>query len=242
MDKAKPKFQIFRQNDRDSAAAEAGENLNLFLTENRKLPVLLLLSAGSALNILEYVGESVLGANLTVSMLDERFSQDPATNNFAQLQKTDFYALAFEAEASFFGSLPRNGESKEDLGKRLEKNLKTWRSENPGGLIVATLGMGRDGHTAGILPYSESPDEFKRLFEGDAWVTAYNAGDKNKFADRVTATLTFFKQLDMGLALVCGPEKQEKFKELLSGREKTADLPALGWHEAKSIKIFTDIH
>lgn len=246
----KNSFQIFRQPDPQSAAAEAGEHLNLFLAENTKLPILLMLSGGSALSIINYVGPTVLGANLSISLLDERFSQDPevnpvqqvyGVNNFLQFQKTDFYKDAFEAEASFFGTLPRNGESMEDLRQRWDKNLKTWRAENPNGLIVATLGMGPDGHTAGIFPFPEDSDKFDHLFNSQAWTVAYSATGKNKYPERVTTSLTFLKKINAGFALVCGKEKQEKFAQLTLGKTKTAVLPAAVWHEIKNLKVYTDL-
>src|SRR4051812_39427929 len=107
-------FKIFTQSDKESAAAEAGEHLNQFLLENKKQPILLVLSGGSSFALLDYVGKNTLGENLHISMLDERFSQDPAINNFSQFQKTDFYTDALNADASFFGTLPRDGETKED--------------------------------------------------------------------------------------------------------------------------------
>lgn len=253
-------FQIFRQPNPQSAAAEAGEHLNAILAENKKLPVLLMLSGGSALSMVNYVGESVFGANLSISMLDERFTPlevgrpkgvrcpdatsgqtSNGVNNFLQLQKTDFYKDAFEAEASFFGTLPRAGESMEDLRQRWDKNLKTWRKENPKGLIVATLGLGQDGHTAGILPFPEDHEKFNSLFNGQAWTVAYNAAGKNIHPQRVTATLTFLKMLDAGFAFVAGKEKQEKFDQLTSGKIKAAELPAAVWREMKNVKIFTDL-
>jgi len=235
------KLQIFKQPDAQSAVAEAGEHLNAFLAENKKLPVLLMLSGGSALSIIDYVGPTVLGANLTVSMLDERFSLDPGINNFLQFQKTDFYKDAFEAEASFFGTVPRAGETMEDLRQRWEKNLKTWRAENPAGLIVATLGLGQDGHTAGIFPFPEDPAKFDQLFNGEEWTVAYNAEGKNKYPERVTTTLAFLKMIDAGFALVCGIQKQEKFEQLTLGKTKAADLPAAVWYEIKNVRVFTDL-
>jgi 6-phosphogluconolactonase/glucosamine-6-phosphate isomerase/deaminase len=239
------KFQIFKQPDSASSAAEAGENLNAFLTENIKLPVLLMLSGGSGLSIsiIDYVGRVALGANLTISMLDERFSQDPQINNFLQLQKTDFYKDAFEAEASFFGTLPRSGETMDDLRQRWDKNLKTWRAENPRGLIAATLGMGPDGHTAGILPFPEDPIKFESMFGGEAWTAAYDAGNKNQHPQRVTSTLTFLKMVGFGFAFVAGRDKQEKFDLLISrgAKTKTAELPAAIWHKMKSVKVFTEL-
>ena len=68
-------------------------------------------------------------------MLDERFSMDTSVNNFAQMQKLDFYNVALEAECSFFGTLARAGETAEDLRKRWDTNLKKWHEENGSGQI-----------------------------------------------------------------------------------------------------------
>lgn len=233
-------MEIYRQPDKKSAAAEAGEYLNKLLTDSKAKPVLLMLSAGSALSVLDYVGKNALGQNLTVSMLDERFSQDPSVNNFEQLQKTNFYKDALEAEASFFGTLPRNKDTMQTLVQRWEKNLRNWRAENPKGIIIATLGMGADGHTAGILPFADA-DDFQQLFENPAWITAYNAGDKNPFKERTTASVTFLKMVDIGLAFVCGAEKKAKLEDVVAKKGELNKLPALAWHEIKNLKIFTDI-
>ena len=117
-------IQILKQADKESAAAEAGEYLNNFLVENKKTPILLLLSGGSAFSILDYIGQAALGDNLTVTDLDERFSADPEINNFSQLQKHDFYQLALDADVSFFGTLPRPNETIGQLKERWETNLK----------------------------------------------------------------------------------------------------------------------
>ena len=241
MIKTHKNLEIFRQNDKNSAAAEAGEYLNAALAENKKSPILLLLSGGSALNILEYVGESALGANLSITMLDERFSEDANINNFAQLQKSDFYKDAFNVEASFFGTLPRPGETAENLRTRWDKNFKNWREENPTGLIIATLGMGADGHTAGIFSFPEDPDKFQKLFLSENWTVAYNTDNKNKFPERLTTTLTFLKLIDFGFAYVCGADKKDKLDKLTSANIKTAELPAAVWREMKNVKVFTDI-
>lgn len=234
-------MQIYTQQDSLSAAAEAGENLNKLLLDHVKQPMLLLLSGGSAFNILDYTGTAALSSNLTISVLDERFSEDSGINNFFQLQKTDFYKDAFEKECNFFGTMPRPNETKEDLAKRWEKNLKNWRTENPDGLIIATLGMGPDGHTAGIFPYPENQKKFNELFNGSDWIASYNADDKNKYPNRVTTTLTFLKTLDIGLAYVCGADKKEKLSAVISKTGKLNELPALIWQEIKNLKMFTDL-
>lgn len=261
------KFQIFTQADKDASAAEAGEHLNLLLTEHKKDPVLLLVSGGSALEILDYVGSTSMGENLTISVLDERFSQDvtinpvrnsvispnsennndtPITsadtsngvNNFAQMQKSDFYQLAFDAGASFFGTLPRPNESMPELKARWETNLKNWKTENPDGLIIATLGMGADGHTAGIFPQADK-EKFTNLFESENWVTAYTAETQHR--ERITTTATFMNLIDIGLVYVCGIDKKPKLDEVINNQGQVNTLPALLWHKIKDTRVFTDI-
>ncbi len=234
-------MEIHHQTSPEAAAAEAGEYLNAFLTEHKSQPVLLLLSGGSALNLLNYVGAGAVGENLTISVLDERFSQDPAINNFAQIQRIQFYSDALAAGCGFFGTLPRNNESAEDLAARWQENILAWTKENPEGLIAATLGLGSDGHTAGIFPFPENPGEFKRLFESENFVAAYHAAGKNQFPGRITAALTLLKNLDAGFAYACGKEKRQALQSLLTGKKTAATLPAAAWLEIKQLDIFTDL-
>ncbi|MDE2311741.1 MAG: 6-phosphogluconolactonase [Patescibacteria group bacterium] len=236
------KFLVSRQTSAEAAAAAAGEALNNLLAGRQERPTLLLLSAGSALGLLDYVNTKSTDGHLTVGMLDERYSSNPAINNFARLQQTDFYARAMETDTSFLGSLPRSGETPQQLAARMENNLRSWQKDFPDGLIIATLGMGPDGHTAGMFPFPENPGKFKQLFDNQHWIVDYDAGKKHQFAQRVTATAALLRQVDVGLAYVCGTEKQAKLKELLAGQTtEPACLPALSWHGIKQITIFTDL-
>lgn len=235
------KFEISREPDKAAASAEAGEYLNSLLTENKSSPILLMLSAGSALSILEYVGGQALGPNLTVAMIDERFSQDPAINNFAALQKTDFYKDALDYNVSFFGTLPRKDDSVQSLTSRFEHNLRAWRRENQFGKIFVTLGMGPDGHTLGVFPFPEDSNQFHKFFESENWAVGYNVGEKNQYKERVTTTLTFLKMADAGLAFVCGSEREAKLDRVIKNQGEVFELPALAWHRIPNVKVFTDI-
>ncbi|MBL8029968.1 MAG: 6-phosphogluconolactonase [Candidatus Doudnabacteria bacterium] len=217
-------MQIASFNSEAEAVASAGEALNNLLVTHKSEPVLLLLSGGSAFSLLEYVGEKSLGENLTVSLLDERFSQEPKTNNFLELQRTDFYTLALNAGASFLGTLPRQNETAPMLAERMENNLKNWRLNNPTGKIFATIGMGEDGHIAGIFPHSKETD-FNTLFNADNWVISHDLGPQ-KTKQRITATLTFLKKIDNAIVFICGEKKQQKFLELKSGLLPFHILPA----------------
>ncbi|MBI3231513.1 MAG: 6-phosphogluconolactonase [Candidatus Doudnabacteria bacterium] len=256
-------MEINRFHTRDETAAAAGEALNSLLMKNKNRPVLLLLSGGSALSILDYISASSLGENLTITMLDERFSpleakaqgaaasngnlplmelnQDPPVNNFSQLQRHDFYSLAQSAQVNFIGTLPRPGENIDDLRVRWEIALRKWREENPKGKIMATFGVGEDGHTAGIFPYPENPQFFENTFENRNWIVGYKAKGKHKYPDRVTTTLPFFKNIDEAIVFVCGEEKRHALQRLIQGKEQTHAVPALGLYETKLFQVFTDI-
>ena len=227
--------------NKESATAAGGEALNDLLISFKGQPILLMLSGGSALGLLDYISPSSLGENLTISALDERYSQDSDTNNFSQIQHLDFFMDAGEKDASFIGTLPRPNESAVDLAKRWEAALQKWRSDFPTGKIIATFGMGADGHTAGIFPFPEDLNKFKQLFEKENWVVAFDAGSKNKFSRRITTTLTFFKQIDEAIILVCGQEKKEKLDEVLTKASSPAELPAMAWYDLENAQIFTDI-
>ena len=234
-------MDINRFDTKEEAAAASGEALNRLLIEQKDTPVLLLLSGGSSLAMLDYVNTKALGQNLTITMLDERFSQDAEVNNFLQMQKLDFYARALEADVNFIGTLPRPNESSDDMRARLEIGIKDWQKNNPNGKIFAVFGIGADGHTAGIFPFPEDHDFFSKNFENSHLISGYKAEGKHKHPQRITATFSLFKNVDEAILFVCGQDKKTALEKLLKGAEQPHTLPAVGIYETKHCQIFTDI-
>lgn len=262
--------------DNKKAAEQAGKALDKLLAEHKNLPILLVLSGGSALEILDEIKADVLSKNLTITMLDERFtpleknqdtkqsgnilkttasqitpkkrsdsltgfSLDKTVNNFSLLRQTKFYKTAAMKKCGFIGTSIRPDETKEAFADRWEKRLRGWRQEHPKGKIIATFGMGADGHTAGIFPLADNEVLFKKLFLGDNWLTAYSAGGKNQFPERITTTLTFFKLIDAAVAYISGQEKQAALKELKNKSKSLEALPAMALWKIKNTEVFTDI-
>jgi len=202
-------------------------------------PVLLLLSGGSALGVLDVVPASVLGKHLTVAMLDERWSEDPQINNFAQLRTTDFYKRAVAAGVSFFDSRPRLGEPAVALASRYEDFLRAWYMSHSGGVTVATLGMGVDGHTAGIFP-----GYVAALDRAGTWVAAYTLSlTTNPYSDRVTVTPHFLiTQITHAVAYVVGLDKRPVLATLTSNPDTDPELlPAVLWHQVSNLVVVTDM-
>jgi 6-phosphogluconolactonase/glucosamine-6-phosphate isomerase/deaminase len=221
-------------------ARETSEVLNGFLKKNQS--TLFFVSGGSAFDVLEKIDEKVLHKNLAVAMVDERFSADEKINNFLQLKQTEFFKKLIMAGGLFFDSTPVKGESIASLTQRFNSFLHTWKRLHPDGTVIALLGMGEDGHTAGIMPFPENKKLFGHLFQEEEWVVGYDAKDKNQYSLRITTTLTFLKEeVDIAIAYVKGENKKEALNRVLAEEGELAEAPARIWREMKGVEIYTDI-
>jgi len=218
---------------------DAGQALGEVLKKYADRPVLLMLSGGSAMSILDYVDEECLGSNITISVLDERCSRDPQINNFLQLKETTFFKNAVSAGVQVISTEVKEGEGCSDLGNRWEKDLRNWKAKNPDGVIIATMGMGPDGHVAGIMPNAE-----EETFNGSDLVVSYSVSPEvNKFTDRVTVTYAFLKDyIDEGIAYASGSEKQNIIKVLEENPDEKdiVTIPARIFYQMRSVKLYTD--
>lgn len=236
---------------KEEAARAAGERVGELLRAGAPRDILLLLSAGSCLDILPYVfADAVLSparaahlAHLTIGMLDERYSEDPAVNNFAQFTKTDFFARAKEAGADFLDTTVRRGESLEAYAARFDGMLKEWDKAHPDGVTLATVGMGPDGHVSGIMPFPEDPARFTKLFElPDRWVVGYDAEGKSPHRLRATTTMLFLHgHIDAGVAYAVGEGKRAAFAAVAAREGSLAETPARVLRAMREMTIFTDI-
>lgn len=214
------------------------------LSENKDEDILFLFSGGSSLEILPEEINDEIFSKLTIAVLDERFSSAPENNNFLQFKETNFYSKAYSKGSKFFESVPSDKSSLDEFAMSFAEFLTSWTVQYPSGKIFATVGMGADGHTAGIMPYPEDPTMFNMLFGDPAfWVRGYDAGNKTKIGKRVTTTNVFLKtKIDFAVAYVVGEEKKDAFSSLLSAKSNIHEIPARVWYNMKEIEVFTDIN
>jgi len=226
----------------DIASKKLGNDLSQKLISAKKTGqnVSLLLSGGSALGVLEYIGEDTLGDYLTIGMLDERFDSNNQNSNFIHLTKTKFFRRAKKTKSNFIDTSVKRNQTQKQLANYFEKSLRDWKNKNKNGIILATLGMGADGHIAGIMPFPENEKLFNKLFCGKNWVTSYDAANKNLYPLRVTTTITFLKLISEGFAYICGKEKAANLKKITS-HSKISELPCRSLKQIKNLTIYTDI-
>lgn len=223
------------------AAKIIGQKISADLTGWKNEPVLLLLSGGSSLRILDYI-EIQNWTNITLFFLDERHSVNNADSNFAELTRSNWFTKISEANVKYIDSRVLPDENLDSFSKRLADNLNNWLMANPNGKKLAIMGMGPDGHVAGIFPYPENPEMFTKLFTGQELVVSHNVAGKNKFPLRVTTTFSFFRQLDKSYAYICGEEKRNALIQLMKNTQPKHDLPAGIFYNIKDILLVTDIN
>ena len=206
-------LNIIKEKTPKCAAKHLAKDLSAYLMEQKSVgkSTLFLSSGGSALAVLDLLQEDILESYLTVGVVDERYDKTNENNNFTQLSRTGFYQKALRAGTSFIDTSVKESQAQEELASFFEEELRGWVKKNPNGKIVATMGVGADGHTSGIMPFSEDESRFAELFEGARWVVAYDVGSKNPFSQRITTTMTFLRKLDKVFVFMVGANKRAAF-------------------------------
>ena len=220
-------LKVYVRKDNEDAAAFFAKDITRKLMEFRDVErrdVLFLSSGGSALSVLDRINPDAIGPYLTIGIFDERHDPTNKTSNYAQLRKTDFYKRAVSRGCRLIDTMTVRGQTKEELADFYEQELRSWKSRHPRGAIMATMGIAEDGHTAGIMPFPEDRERFHELFERERWIIAYDAEGKSPYRNRVTATLTFLRYVDLVGIFLVGKEKGPMLKRLMEG-EDPVELP-----------------
>ena len=232
-------MNIHTEKDLGKLQKIAGERISEHLSQNNG-PVLLLIAGGSAFSILDFIDVSALSNRVTIHLSDERFYADEK-NNFVQFQKTQFYKRAVLRNVACVDSQVLPKETFPNYHSRFERQIKKWMTENKDGKIIATFGIGPDGHTSGIMPFPENPTLFKQLFQEEEITVGYSAEGKNEFALRVTTTLTFVqKYVQVGIVYCVGSNKIPALRAVVSERGSLTITPARVLNEIKILDLFTD--
>lgn len=227
MDKKLGNLEVIIEKSGKETVKKLGADLGVYLAnaKEKNIPILFLSSGGSALSVLDFISSNVFGKYLTIGMLDERYDETNENNNFTQLTHTEFYKKAKDRGCEFIDTRVQNEQSAEMLANYFEEMLVGWREDNPKGEIIATVGVGIDGHTSGMMPHPENQELFKEFFEGDRWVVLYNATEKNPFPHRITTTITFLKIIKKIFVLMLG-EKKAKIFLRMKENIPSAEMPA----------------
>lgn len=186
--------------------------------------VLWLVSGGSAIGVQAAVAQKLAGhdlSKLTVTLADERFGPVGHTDsNWQKLQDTGF---------SLDGAtlLPvLTGAGMEVTADQFAKNLAN--SYAKADFRLALLGLGPDGHTAGILPGTPAT-------VAPGWAVAYHTSQ----FDRITMTAGAITKLDEVVMYAMGETKRIPLEDLHKNL-LLDEQPAQAIKAVAKVTIFND--
>lgn len=225
----------------DDPKHDAGAYINSLLATYFETPVLLMVAGGSAREVLSILDPELISENLTITVTDERYTDDLDDNNFAALQATHFYNDLIEAGAYCIDTQIFQGESHKEHSARFAKNLADWRRDFPNGKIIALFGVGEDGHIAGIIPGVLADADFDKTFNNKNVIATDLEATGNKHALRTTVTFPFMREIDFPLVYIVGIEKTEALANTVAKEGSLYKTPARILQEMREPIIFTDI-
>jgi len=198
-------------------------------TITRGRDVLFLSAGGSSLSVLNHVHEDIIEkTNLTAGVLDERFTTKAKNNNFSQLITTRFGRHMHSTEPKrLIDTSVSVSDTMEAVADRLRQGITGWRNHNPDGLVIVLVGVGEDGHIAGMIP-TENPVVFKRRFCGEQLVVGFEDESlHNDFSGRITTTVRFFRRaVDQAFVYAVGARKCSTLQRLSDNSQPIAKFPA----------------
>ncbi len=197
-------------------------------------PTLLLLSGGSAIGCYELLATQLENCeNLTVGLIDERYD----------IQANHVHSNAVAIEAT---GLPRRviqlGGRWEPMlhGAAMPDEVLTYSRlldnyiDGERSTTIGLIGIGMDGHTAGILP-SENAAWFRQTFESDALVSGYDVTDQYK--QRMTLTLSALKHIDHLVLVGADDSKRPVIQEAMNSSAPHYEMPATIIQEAREVTV-----
>jgi 6-phosphogluconolactonase/glucosamine-6-phosphate isomerase/deaminase len=161
---------------------------------------------------------------LAVLLADERYG--PVGHIDSNYQQ--FMDASFMTDRLDFKPVLQDGLSIEETALHYAKVLDTALQDAD--LIVSQLGIGTDGHIAGILPHSFATEPT------DSYVVSY----KSDPYQRVTMTFNAFTHIDYDITLAYGANKHDALHRLQAGTEDSTTLPSIILTQVPKVMIYND--
>ena len=217
-------MQFIQTDDRGLAAAALRTRLETELSAGRK--VLWLLSGGSNIAIsvaVMHVLTDALTQHLTIMLIDERHG--PVGHHDSNAQQ--LMAAGFDVKHSTFIPVLADDQDLQTTRDSYDEQLRIAFTENE--VIIGQLGIGPDGHIAGILPGSPAT-------ESTELVAAYDSA----MFDRITLTSHALKRLKIAYVYAFGADKADALSKLQDETIPYAEQPAQILKELPEVYIFND--
>lgn len=191
---------------------------------------LLLLSGGTSPGLLyQLIARNETLEPGSVALIDERFGPPMHGNsNEKMIYETHLLEYLNSAGIPFYGVLKE--EDLENVAEQYEETIRDLFKKYS--KKVAVMGIGADGHTAGIKPGLS--------YDHSRWVIAYD--DINgPFGKRITLTFEALNEVNEFIILIFGKDKRGVFEKMF--KEQNQDkLPAVFFTTTSKVTLLTDIN
>lgn len=228
----------------------AAQFIATFLVEQleKKKPILLLLSGGSAIGMYQEMFQILLDrktslSTVWVSLFDERFvMKGSLDSNEQQLKDAGVINLFESAGATWIPYLSQDQTTGESVAKEISKTFSTMLTTHR---LIILAGLGDDGHTAGLLPVKKYSNNKERLFNPQELVAYYEVDSQdsdNPFHKRLTSTQMLIQEAEQVILFTSGEKKRTAFEKFLQNTEPLYRCPALVLYKSKQLPIIlTDL-
>lgn len=218
----------------NNPAQAAGESISQLL-EQHNGDTLCLLSGGSALQVVQHIQKPTSECRTIFMLGDERGSREPTVNNFLQLQST--WPDSWVTDACL-ETVPTEAESLTEFAERFSKQLDSTINDLQNLQIVYLMGMGHDGHTAGVFPLDE--DQFTRIYEHDQSIVPVHL-DALTIDSRASVTPQWvLNHVDHIIGYATGEFKHTILVSLRNESKAIHERPAELWKQKSGSMVFTD--
>lgn len=211
--------------------------VGVVLQRRRHAPTLVLLSGGSWLPVYDAIAEEAFSSNHTYMMADERFSSDEKVNNYSQLRATAWWERARANGCEIIDTSIRSEETYEAYGARFAAALAAWQTAHPTGAVIALLGLGEDGHTAGIFPGTDLAHLENKAETG--LVLLPEGSTTHRY--RVSVSSHFLvSRVKCAIFYAVGAGKCARLQSVLAGYSYDPTEPARVIHLLPEVSLITD--
>ncbi len=219
----------------DNPAKEAAAYISKTINSHSG-DILCLLSGGSALDVVEYLTPNKSQCRTIFIMGDERVSRESTINNYLQL--TSRYSKHPLVE-HLVTTVPELNESSEDFAIRIENIISKIISEGINLKIISLLGIGNDGHTAGIFPMDL--ESFHSTYRDDrTYVSVHVEGLKIDSRASITPTW-LLEHTDEIFLYAAGESKYTILESLINESKELHERPSELIKQHKNAHLFTDL-
>ena len=163
-------------------------------------------------------------SQLTIMPVDVRYGPNGhADSNYEQMRQA-----GFEPGTARWIDVLADNASFDETVRQYDDALR--QSYSTADIVVATLGLGTDAHTAGVLPGSPAVEPTDHFVVGYAW-TDYQ---------RMTASLMALRRIATVWLLAYGEAKAGALRRLYDNAEPLRDLPSVLLYELPEVYVYND--